>query len=96
MSGNIRPLDLDTLVEQYVRLSPAVRYYQFWCLVFGIIPFWFLFVIAFGAAAKLLDVASAMLDPSYTQNFEFAEYLTSGLTDRHQLGWLVPRTCSGP
>jgi hypothetical protein len=92
MSGNVRPLDFDALVEQYVRLSPAVRYYQFWCLAFGIIPFLLLFVIAFGASVKLLDVAFAMLNPSFAPNFEFAEYLTTGLTDKHQFGWLVPRT----
>ena len=92
MSGNVRPLDVDTLVEQYVRLSPAIRYYQFFCLAFGVIPFALLFVIAFGAGVKLLDVAQALLDPSFVPNFDLAESLKAGLTDKHQFGRLVPRT----
>jgi hypothetical protein len=92
MSENIRPLDLDALVKQYVRLSPAIRYYQFWCLAFGILPLLLFFILAFGAGVKLLDVALALLNPSLTLNFNFTEYLTTGFTDRHQFGWLNPQT----
>jgi hypothetical protein len=92
MPGAVQPLDIDTLVKQYVRLSPAIRYYQFFCLAFGIIPLLLLFVTAFGATAKLLDLAFTALDPSFAWNIDFVEYLTTGLTDRHQFGWLVPRT----
>jgi hypothetical protein len=92
MSGNIRSLNFDTLVERYVRLSPAVRYCQFICLAFGMIPLLLLFVVAFGTVIKLIDIAFALFDPSLTLGFDVTHYLIDGLNDRHQFGWLLPRT----
>jgi hypothetical protein len=85
MSENIRPLDIDTLVKQYVRLSPAVRYYQFLCLGFGLFPLLLLIVIAFGLGVKLLAVALAW-------DFDITQSLITALTDKNQFGWLIPRT----
>ena len=85
MSGNVRPLDVDTLVEQYVRLSPAVRYYQFLCLAFGLFPLLLLIAVAGGLGQKLFAAALG-LDSDITQS------LLSALTDKHQFGWLIPRT----
>jgi hypothetical protein len=92
MSENVRPLDLDTLVKQYIRLSPAIRYCQFVCLAFGIFPFLLLFAIALGLGVKLLDIALAALHPALALNFNFNQFLLEGVTDRHQFGWLFPRT----
>lgn len=85
MRGNLRPLDVDTLVEQYVRLSPAVRYYQFLCLGFGLFPLLLFIAVALGLGQKLLAAALG-------QDFDAAQSLIAGLTDQHQFGWLVPRT----
>jgi hypothetical protein len=87
MSGDVRSLDIDTLVGQYVRLSPAVRYYQFLCLAFGILPLLLFITIAAGVGVKLLAAVSGW-------DFDIAQYLISGITDKHQFGWLIPRTAA--
>jgi hypothetical protein len=92
MSGDVRALDFDTLVKQYVRLSPAVRYCQFICLAFGLIPLLLLLILGFGIGVKLIDFALALVDPSYAMDFDLADFFISGFTDRHQFGWLVPRS----
>src|SRR5262245_19046278 len=92
MSDNIRPLDVDALVEKYVRLSPAVRYCQFICLAFGLIPLLLLFVIGIGIGMKLIDVALGLIHQSLALDFDLTQYIVTGFTDRHQFGWLVPRT----
>lgn len=94
MSGNIRPLDVDILVEQYVRLSPAVRYYQFLCLGFGLFPLLLLIVVAVGLGQKLAGAALGLLDPALGWDFDVTQELIGGLTDKHQFGWLVPQTLS--
>lgn len=92
MVGDVRPLDFDPLVGEYVRLSPAVRYCQFVCLAFGLIPLLLLLIIAFGIGLKLLDAAFALVHPSLAFDFDLAEYVTTGFSDRYQFGWLIPRT----
>src|SRR5688500_8362907 len=92
MSKVVQKLDVDPLVEQYVRLSPAVRYYQFLCLGFGLFPLLFLIVVAIWLGQKLLGVALGLLDPALGWDFNVTQNLLSGLTDKHQFGWLIPRT----
>lgn len=92
MSENTRPLDVDTLVAQYVRLSPAVRYYQFLCLGFGLFPLLLLILAAIGFGQKLLGAALGLLDPALGWDFDVTQDLIGGLTDKHQFGWLVPQT----
>jgi hypothetical protein len=70
MSNTIHSLDFDTLVEKHVRLSPAIRYYQLKCLMFGSIP---LLVLVEIAILIGIDLIGSLFGPSISWKLEFRE-----------------------
>src|SRR5215469_10689476 len=90
MSDTISSLDVDTLVQKHIRLSPAFKFYQLCCLAFALLPS---VLLSMGAAGIAFDLISYIID--YVQKLIFSSTVSSPVLDFHGTRTLFSGTLYG-
>jgi hypothetical protein len=87
MPDTMHSLDFDSLVEKYVRLSPAIRYYELRCLVLAFIP---LLVLVITILLGAMELIAFTMFISSALDFHVTIRGLNDVLSKHSLGRLIP------